>query len=213
MHHIIWYALMVIPLFSWGQRDMYIGINVAPILVNTLDLRFEYPTSSFMALEGGLGFRVQGREIGETPRIAPLKDYIQPRNRAAFFSFGARVFTPQSGNYPYISLNFSMIRYSEDIWPRNATPRQPISVEDNIWASTLTIGFVSSLAPRWDLDVGIQFGYSPPREDLLAYYYPGAGYTSFGFGKWGVEGGHFQPVVTFKYNLVKNRRYRILNTP
>lgn len=213
MRHILLYALLLLPFLMWGQRDIYIGINVAPILVNTLDIRFEYPTTPFLALEGGIGFRAQGREIDETPRIAPLKDYIQPKNRATFLSLGARVFNAQTGNYPYISVNFSMIRYTEEIWPRNTTPTQPIEVQDNVWATTLTIGLVSSLGPRWDLDLGIQFGYSPPRENLLAYYYPGAGYTSFGFGKWGVEGGHFQPIVTFKYNLVKNRRYRIRNTP
>lgn len=192
---------------------MYVGINVAPLLVNTLDLRIEYPVSDFWALEGGLGFRVQSRDIDETPRIAPLKDYIQPKNRAAFLTLGARVFTRSTINYPYIAFNFSMIRYSEEVIPRNSPASLPINVEDNIWATTLTVGLVSSLAPRWDLDVGIQFGYSPPREDLLAYYYPGAGYTSFGFGKWGVEGGHFQPVVTFKYNLAKNKRWRLRNTP
>ena len=192
---------------------MYVGINVAPLLVNTLDLRFEYPASNFWALEGGFGFRTQSRGINETPRIAPLKDYIQPSNRAAFLLLGARIFSQNSINYPYISFNFSMIRYEENIFPRNSTTTQPVSVANNIWATTLTVGLVSRLAPRWDLDVGIQFGYSPPREDLLAYYYPGAGYTSFGFGKWGVEGGHFQPVLTFKYNLAKNKRLRLYNTP
>ena len=192
---------------------MYVGVNVAPLLVNTMDVRFEYPVSNAWALEAGLGFRRQSRGINETPRIAPLKDYIQPKNQAAFLLIGARVFTQNSINYPYIAFNFSMIRYEENIFPRNSTASQPVNVTDNIWATTLTVGLVSKLAPRWDLDVGIQFGYSPPREDLLAYYYPGAGYTSFGFGKWGVEGGHFQPVVTFKYNLAKNKRLRLYNTP
>ena len=196
-----------------GSEKYVLGINVAPWLVNTLDIRGEYQVTSFLAIEAAGGFRIQGRDIDQTPRIAPLKDYIQPKNQAAFLSLGLRIFSPSSGNYPYISWQMSAIRYDEDIFPRNSTAAQPVNVVENIWATTLTIGFVNSLSPRWDLDVGIQFGFSPPRDDLLAYYYPGVGYTSFGFGRWGIEGGHFQPVVTFKYNLVKNKRWRIRNTP
>jgi len=207
------YVLLLLPITTWGQKNMYLGINVAPWLVNTLDIRGEYQVTSFLAVEAAGGFRIQGRDIGQTPRIAPLKDYIQPKNRAAFFSMGLRIFSASTGNYPYISWQLSTLRYDEDIVPRNSTGTQPVNVVENIWATTLTVGFVSTLSPRWDLDVGIQFGFSPPRDDLLAYYYPGVGYTSFGFGKWGVEGGHFQPVVTLKYNLIKNKRWRIRNTP
>lgn len=189
------------------QQRSYIGINVPSLLVSTLDVRTEHSLNERFALQGAFAVRTQGKEPNETPQIAPLKDYIQIKNRAMSLSLGARIFDRQFSEYPYIALDISGVYYNETIIPRNKS--KAIDVSDVKWGGTLTIGMVTELFERVHLDLGLQFGYSKPRNDLLAYYLPGLGYTSFGFGRYGIEGGHFQPVANIKYNLTKDRRRRI----
>jgi len=195
---------------GWSQRNIYLGVNLSPLLLNTLDIRFEYQTSNFFAIQLATGLRVQNRELEEVPRLAPLKDYIQPENKAIFLSIGARLTGPRVNNYPYIAVDITHVHYWEEVIPRIQGGKPPIrTVNDTNLGATFTIGIVNRIYDRLELDAGIQFGFAPPRSDLLAYYYPGMGYTTFGFSRYGIEGGHFQPILTLKYNLIKNRRQQL----
>jgi len=206
------YVVLLFPVLCWAQRNTYVGINIAPLLVNTLDLRFEHQINPLLSLQLATGMRFQQISPGETPRIAPLEDYLQPENKAIFLSLGARLTGPQTTDYPYISFDITHVHYWEEIVPRIPNGTQGFtSVNDTKLGAMVTIGMISRITARLFLDVGIQFGYAQPRNDLLAYYFPGMGYTTFGFSKYGVEGGHFQPILTLKYNLIKNRRMRLRN--
>ncbi len=210
MFRMLMYVVLLFPVLCWAQRNTYIGINIAPLLVNTLDLRFEHQINHFISLQLATGMRFQQISPGETPRIAPLEDYLQPENKAISLSLGVRLTGPQPSDYPYISFDITHVHYWEEIIPRIPNRNQGFtSVNDTKLGLMITIGMVNRITPRLFLDVGIQFGYAQPRSDLLAYYFPGMGYTTFGFIKYGVEGGHFQPILTLKYNLVKNRRMRL----
>lgn len=191
-----------------GQSQTYVGINVSPLLVNTLDARWEHQFNANLAIQGAVGFRSQDRAQGEFPRIAPLKDYVQFRNNAFFFSVGGRIFNRMLPKYPYIALDFTGVYYDELIQPRSSSVKIQ-EVSNFKVGTTLTIGMVSQLFPRFYVDFGLQFGYASPRDELLVYYLPGMGYTTFGFGKYGVEGGLVQPVITLKYDLFKDKRQRI----
>ncbi len=210
MYQVILLLCVLLPTLSFAQRNSYIGINLSPLLVNTLELRFEYQINRRLSFQLATGGRYQSVAINETPRIAPLEDYLQPENKAIFISMGMRFSGPQISDFPYISFDITHVHYWEEIVPRVSGGHPQLStVNDTKLGVTATIGMVSRITPRIFLDVGIQFGYATPRSDLLAYYFPGMGYTTFGFSKWGVEGGHFQPILTLKYNLVKNRRLQL----
>ena len=194
----------------YAQKKTFVGLNLAPLLVNTYDIRLEHQLSPHFAIQGAIGFRKQQRSAGENPRIVPLKDYIQFENQAISFSFGGRIFNRSALKYPYIALDITGVYYDELIEPRIINGGQNVlSVENFKIGSTVTIGMVSRLFSRVELDMGLQFGYAGPRDELLAYYFPGMGYTTFGFGRYGVEGGHLQPIVTIRYDLIKDKRSRI----
>ena len=210
MKYFLLWATLLTPAYSWAQSGIYTGINGVPFLFGTLDVSAEREVSPFLALRIRGGGRIQGRQQGEVPRIAPLADYIQLKNRGAFLALGARVFDRTSTDYPYIALDIAGVYYSEDIYRESSGGGSRIHhAEDFTLGASLTIGMLSRLSSRFELDLGLQFGFSPARDDLLAYYYPGMGFTTFGFGRYGVKGGHMQPVVGLRYNFVPDKRFRI----
>ena len=208
MKNLLVWATLLFPVFSQAQEGIYAGIQGVPLLFGTLDVSVEREVSPFLSLRIRGGGRIQGRQPGEVPQLAPLEDYIQRKNRAVFLSLGARVFDRTSYDYPYIALDLSGVYYSEDIYQEN-NGTTVVHAEDFALGASLTIGMLSRLSSRFELDLGLQFGYSPPRDDILAYYYPGMGFTTFGFGRYGVRGGHMQPLVGIRYNFVPDKRSRI----
>ena len=75
--------------------------------------------------------------------------------------------------------------------------------------ASMTIGFTIRLRSRLHVDLAMQMGYSPPREELLQYYYPGLGFSIYSPSAWGFRGGHLQPLIALKYSLIQDRRERL----
>lgn len=203
--------LNLLPLWGWTQSDTYVGINLSPIIFRTLELHLERRVTQGLALQFGVGIRAQSRNVGELLRFSALQGYVQPRNRAVAFSGGARFFNGKDLEYPYIAVDIIGGYYAETLEIKDAGTGSLSTREVNgfKWGASFTIGYVAWLSHRMQLDLGLQIGYSPPREEVLAYYLPTLGFTTFGFDFIGVKGGHVQPMITFKYNLVRNRRLLI----
>ncbi|MEL6671946.1 MAG: DUF3575 domain-containing protein [Bacteroidota bacterium] len=196
---------------AYSQGDIHIGLQLSPLLIRTVDLHVEQQLTSFFSWEGGLGFRQQTLQNGEPARFAFIENYIQPRNQSAFLRVGGRFYNQIDWDYPYIAVNLTGSYFSEEINPTQGTTGPTREVRGWQWGMSTTIGFVIRVSERWHLDLGMQMGYANPRpkDDVLAYYTPGLGYSSFGLGRIGVDGGHFQPVICLKYNVVQDKRKKI----
>jgi len=168
-----------------------------------------------MALQVGTGFRLQSRS-GEDP-VSPrfLSGYIAEKNKAAYLSIGTRFSNPVEWDYPYIAFEIVGAYFNEIIIPPtpNIGHSHPVarSVKDVKIGINANIGFMLRLANKLYLDLGVEMGYSPPRpkHDVLAYYLPGMGASTFGLGRVGVDGGHFQPTLAIKYLIKKDKKIRI----
>ncbi len=203
-------AFIVIPLLTVAQKKSYLGINVTPIIINTLDIRYERQLNRFFALQIGGGVRMQNRDSSTIPPFGFLKDYVELHNYGAYLSAGGRLFDRNSTEYPYVALDLIGSYYDEHIQGDDGNGGVTIWDADGFkMGGTVTVGFVTELFKRVHMDVALQFGYAPPREDLNAYYLPGFGYSTYGLGIIGVKGGHLQPIVNLKYDLFKDRRQRL----
>ncbi len=207
------YISLVFPLILLGQNRTYIGINVTPVILNTLDIKAEHELTRYFSLQMAMGFRAQSRDSTWQPRVRALRDFIHLKDQAAFISLGARLFDrPErwATEYPYISFELVGAYYNE--WYRlgnEPAVLQKINARGLKFGGNVQIGFVSELMDRIHVDFALQMGYSKARKDLLSYYFPSMGYTVFGLDIIGVKGGHLQPIITIKYNLVKDKRKRI----
>ena len=203
-------AFVLIPIFSAAQKKSYLGINVTPLVINTVDARYERQVGKHFALQAGTGFRLQNRDSSVIPPFGFLKSFVELHNYGAFLSGGVRVFDRNSTEYPYVAFDLIGAYFDEKIQSDDGSGGTRVWSASGLKAGgTLTIGFVTELLSRVHLDVALQFGYAPPRDDLNAYYLPGMGYSTYGLGIIGVRGGHLQPIVNLKYNLVKDPRQRI----
>ncbi|MEM6804940.1 MAG: hypothetical protein AAF696_26315 [Bacteroidota bacterium] len=206
---------VLFPCISICQDQTLVGLNLSPLLINTVDIQFERHVMPSIALQLGTGFRLQSRS-GEDP-VSPgfLSDYIALRNRGAYLSLGARFSTPDEWDYPYIAFEVVTSYFNENIVPPPPGPglpsMPPRHVKDFKVGVNANIGFMLRVANKLYLDVGIEMGYTSPRprHDVLAYYLPGMGISTFGLGRVGVEGGYFQPTLAVKYLLKRDKRIRI----
>ncbi|RMG22982.1 MAG: hypothetical protein D6730_15450 [Bacteroidetes bacterium] len=204
---------LVVPLLLCAQKRTYIGVNITPVILNTLDVRAEHQVNRFFSIQMAAGFRAQSRDSVWRPRVRALEDFIHLRDQALFLSVGARLFDRPARfatEYPYISFELVGVYYNEEVIIRSDfQPPVKLYPKGAKLGASVQIGFVSELMNRVHVDFALQMGYSKPRSDLLSYYLPSMGYTVFGLDIIGVKGGHLQPIITIKYNLVKDKRRRI----
>lgn len=188
------------------QNGTFLGLQVTPIGIGTVDIHLEERLSNTISIHLGTGFRTQ-RLDRRDPGVRILSDFSTLSNTGAYTSIGIRLFNPETGpDYPYVQFGMTAIWYRDRYLDNLGTT---IVAKEITWGSSATIGYVINFNTRWQLDLGLQMGYSPPRTDLLAYYYPGLGYSTFGLGRYGVVGGHVQPVVTLKYKIRLGKRERL----
>lgn len=191
---------------SKAQNGTFLGLQVTPIGIGTLDIHLEERLSNTISLHLGTGFRTQ-RLDRRDPGVRILSDFSTLTNTGAYTSLGIRLFNPETGvDYPYVQFGMTAVWYRDQYLDNLGNP---IVAKEITWGSSATIGYVINFNTRWQLDLGLQMGYSPPRRDLLAYYYPGLGYSTFGLGRYGVVGGHVQPVITLKYKIRLGKRERL----
>lgn len=168
-----------------------------------------------MSIQFGSGIRVQSRSGKDPVSFGFLSDYIAEENKAAYFSVGTRFSNPVEWDYPYIAFEVVGAYFNETIIPPvpDIGQTNPLArnVKDFKIGINANIGFMLKLADRFYLDLGIEMGYTPPRpkHDVLAYYLPGMGASTFGLGKIGFDGGHVQPTFSIKYLIKKDKRIRI----
>lgn len=182
------------------------GLQATPLGIGTLDIHLEERISNTVSIHLGTGFRTQ-RLDRRDPAVRILSDFYTQSNTGAYTSLGIRLFNPETGvDYPYVQFGMTAIWY-RDQWIDDLG--QSVISKDITWGPSATIGYIINFNTRWQLDLGLQMGYSPPRRDLLAYYYPGLGYSTFGLGRYGVVGGHAQPVITLKYKIRRSKREKL----
>ncbi|MEL6649486.1 MAG: hypothetical protein AAFQ87_01650 [Bacteroidota bacterium] len=211
MNKIACCILFLIPLYLWAQERTFVGLNLAPLLINTVDIQAERQLSPVFNLQLAAGFRVQRVGLENTPRVSLLQNYINVANDGLFLSVGGRLFNDSANpyEYPYIALNLNTNWYRDRVY-QDQLPNPAIeSYQGWKLGGTFTLGFVIYVMKRVYVDLGLQLAYSPMREDMLSYYLGGMGYTTFGANRFSLEGAHFQPVITLKYEIVQDRRARL----
>lgn len=203
-------AIVLIPVVVVAQKKSYLGINVTPLIINTLDIRYEHQIGRNFAFQAGAGARLQNRDSSGIPPFGFLKNFVEMHNYGAYLSVGGRIFDRNSTEYPYLALDVIGTYFDETIQGDDGNGGIAIWDANGVkMGGSITVGFVTELLSRVHMDVALQFGYTPPRKDLNAYYLPGFGYSTYGLGIIGVKGGHLQPIVNLKYDLFKDPRQRI----
>lgn len=213
MNRWVFLPLFLLSCTIYGQRSLQLGLNVTPLIMNTVELRGEYDLTSHIALQGGAGFRAHARNESAIIRIQALQSYVQERNQAAFISLGGRIFNAEDNPYevPFIGLSVTLGYYRDEILETDRGPSPPVTqiAEGFQIGLSANIGFDIRISSKLHLDLAMQMGYSPPREELLQYYNSGLGFSTYGPGVLGVKGGHLQPQITLKYTVIKDKRQRI----
>lgn len=205
-------VILLLPALCFSQLRTHVGLNLPAALMGTLDLRSEIQLAPKFSLQLGTALRHQNNEFRSEPRIRALANYVNLFNQSISLSVGGRLYEQDLSDYqyPFIAFDLTGIYYRE--WYLDAGlggSNQKKQATDFRIGGTATIGFVVRITEYINADLGIQFGYSPPRKDLLAYYYPGMGYMTYGLGALGVRGGHIQPLISFRYNIIRDKRQRI----
>ncbi|MEM6346591.1 MAG: hypothetical protein AAF927_22070 [Bacteroidota bacterium] len=203
--------LLLLPLRLWAQERTFVGINLAPLLINTFELRLERQLSPVFNLQVAGGFRYQNVGSENRPRVSLLKDYIDYSNAGLHLSVGGRIFNDSANPYefPYIALNLNANWYRDRVLDRSLPTPAIVQYDGLKLGGTFTLGFVIYIMERLYVDLGLQIAYSPMRADLLSYYLGGMGYTTFGSNRFSLEGAHFQPVITLKYEIFRDKRARL----
>ncbi|GAB4403586.1 MAG: hypothetical protein OHK0039_02960 [Bacteroidia bacterium] len=180
------------------------------MLINTLEVRGEMKINEGLHVQATTGLRLQHRNVADPYRSRFLAPFVQEQNRAFFVAVGGRLINPADNRYdfPFIAFDLVLLRYDEIVFVPGQGGMLPTSVHVRGWqpGATATIGFDIYISKRWRADLALQMGYAPPRKDLLEYYAPGMGYSTFGRGIIGVKGGHIQPQLSLKYNIIKDKR-------
>lgn len=203
--YILW--LLMLPALCLGQKKTTLGLNLAPLVVNGVDVKLEKHVLHNLSLQVGAGFRVQNRSLQDVEKVRLLDRFIHERNASAFISTGFRVFDPSLNEYPYVGIQVTGIYYNETY---KHTDQEFIQNKGLGWGFTFNLGYLFKLGKRLSLDLGMQIGYAPPRNDPKFYYYSGIGYTTRGLDVIGYEGGHIQPVLMVKYTILRDPRSKIL---
>lgn len=201
--------LLLPPCCGWGQQRARLGLQVTPLALGTVDLHWEQEILRTLSWQAGMGVRYQ--ELGvRDPRVGPLSNFVDRQNVGGYLAAGLRLFDPETGiDYPYLQFTLVASWYNEQFMPPGGSLTRS---RGWLLGGTATFGYQVKLADRWHLDLGLQMGYAPPREDQLSYYATGMGYSTFGLGRYGVRGGHVQPVILLKYLIRMNARDRLYDT-
>ncbi|MEL6135637.1 MAG: DUF3575 domain-containing protein [Bacteroidota bacterium] len=200
---------------AFGQMRTHLAMNIPALLMGTLDLQAEMVLAPKLSLHLGSGIRIDGRNPNDPTRGSFLQDYTHIRDRAMSLAVGIRLFDESASYYQYPYMTFSAVGvYYEDAYQYVNINNELVfnDVRGFKLGGTATIGVVIVMTDHITLDLAAQMGYIRPREDIPAfvpYYFPSMGYSTFGLGVLGVRGGHIQPIISLRYNIVRDKRQRI----
>lgn len=204
--------LLCIPLLGYAQRRTHLGLNLAPLAVGTLDARLESQLTRKVSLGMTIGGRMQGRKAGDSPSLGFLGDYINLKNRAFFLGVGAKFIhqDPLDYEYPFLAVDLTGMYLHDTYQVQDALGNVVEATAKGFrWGASLTMGFVLRVSDDIWVDLAGQIGYSPNRPELIAYYLPNVGYSTFGYSYVGGRSFHVQPIITVRYNIIKDKRQRI----
>lgn len=215
MRHALILLLVMLPFCLFAQlekvRNTYVGLNLTPLMMNTLDLRYEQQLHDNMSLNIGAGGRYHNRgdNSTKTSLIGVFDDYIFIKNTGAFLSAGVKFHDKNVNETPYIGIDVIGHYYQDRLYtgldtidgtPTLADPQDFNGFDLGVSG---TIGFMFHFAKkRLMLDLALQIGYAKAREEINTNYIPGLGYSTYGLvNLLSVPGMYMRPIVALKYNI------------
>ncbi|RMG62499.1 MAG: hypothetical protein D6722_18415 [Bacteroidetes bacterium] len=197
-----------------AQSRTYLGVNVSPLILNTLEVRADVEVSPGFALQSSLGVRFQRRPDEQPAFLDALTPFSNRHNYGAFLAVGGRFINPADNRYDFPFVAIDLIGfYADDEYlladQGSGSPPEAVRDQRLSLGAMVTMGFVVYVTKRWRADLGLQMGYTPPPPDRVEYFYPGLGFSTYGRGIIGLRGGHIQPLISLKYNLIQDKRQRI----
>lgn len=212
MKFFCWLIALCVPQLVFCQYSRYVGINFTPTVLKTYEFRYEQRIRPGISLEGGIATRIQNRELGKDLLVGAFEPYVAKHNFGIGAAAGVRLYNWDEYEYPYWNVMLTTAYFNEGIVIED-TLGAPISVDKQQGMRlglTSTLGMVLNLPGQFKLDVGIQAGYTPPRKaPPLNYYLPAFGYNTYGGALLAIPGLHLQPVLTLKYDLVRDKHDEI----
>jgi len=212
MRQLSFLILMCVINLGFSQVRTELGVNLTPLLLNSLDLQAEWQLAPTFSLVANTGIRHQTLGDDQEAPIRVLENYVHPRNTGAYLSVGGRFFNKEVNEYQFPFVQFGLVgSYSyetilkmndADVWEKVPSSRFQFGI-------TTTIGVTLRMSERAHVDLALQMGYTKPREDISLYYTPGMGYTTYGIDAISIRGAHLQPMLVFKYNILQDKRQRI----
>jgi len=202
-----------LPLTSFAQYSTYVGLNFTPLIIKTYEAHLEKRVTKSASLEVGTGFRLQNRELNGELILPAMKSYVAKRNFGAFVTVGGRIYNWDKYEYPYFGLHLIASYYNEDIvFARADSAGVVYDIRPSKGVSfgvSGVLGMVLNLPGRFKLDIAGQMTYHKVRDRAKDappnYYLAGMGYNTYATS-FEIPSLLFQPVVTLKYDIVKNRR-------
>ena len=88
-----------LPLSAQIRTD--VGVNLTPLVLNSLDIQAEWQLQPTFSLVARTGLRYQTQEPDQPVSISPLAEYMQPRNMGSYLSIEGRFFNREVNEYQY----------------------------------------------------------------------------------------------------------------
>lgn len=201
-------SMLVLGMCVYGQQSIFLRTNLTPLLAGSYELTLEKHLGEISALEIGVGFRSQKLDSGAVPSIQAMRRFRNVSNRAFTGMVGIRFFENTAYEHPFLSLHLTGVSYRDEVLTSTGTREVYSGFQLGALAR---LGFSFPIGQRLGLDVGMQIGYSPPREppEPTSYYFPQMGFVVADFNIASVPGGHFMPVFAIRYKIKRSQRERI----
>ncbi|MFN0201956.1 MAG: DUF3575 domain-containing protein [Bacteroidia bacterium] len=203
---LILFVLITNGLYAQLKSNRYsIGINLTPLILQTVDIRVAKAIHQNLTVEAALGFRHQTREnIWEGYPL--LSDYVHFKNNSQFAMLSFKFCDRYYDEYPYLALNTTFLRLNEYFADSLDNATQTIyeykSNKSYNWGISASVGYVFHLKSQLYLDASVQLGYASPKNHPEQYYLPSVGYSMYGTADlFSIKGLMLQPNLVLKYRL------------
>ena len=212
MRQLSFLILMCLLNLGFAQVRTDLGVNVTPLLLNSLDLQAEWQLTSTFSLVANTGIRHQTLGDDQQAPIRVLSTYVHPRNTGGYLAVSGRFFNKEVNEYqfPFVQFGFVGAYSTETLLKLNDVgDYEKVPARHFQFGITTTIGVTLKMSERAHADLALQMGFTQAREDINLYYTPGLGYTTYGIDAISIRGAHLQPMIVFKYNILQDKRQRI----
>ena len=143
-----------------AQEATWLGIQVTPLAIGTLDLHLERQLTPTISIHVGTGLRSQQIDRRE-PRVKLLSDFSNLGNTAAYTSLGLRLANPETGtDYPYVRFGLTGVWFRDHFQTILGEQKRTQGIA---WGPSATIGYLIHFDNRWELDSWIADGLFCPQ--------------------------------------------------